>query len=186
MGDRGLNASIWASQGNGNANPFIRSGDWNCPSCSFSNFQRRTECLQCSTSRPDTPRNSSPARSASQQNMIPSYVNNPSSLSHQRQATTTSPAAPITAAPPQHPAHPRLEKGLADSLWAPRNYSGRAEKADMSQVWIRVRSGSSQLLTRLIQWLAETLSKPRSLQHSSSREQLELALFQSSRSWPPL
>src|SRR4051812_2421836 len=25
-----------------------RPGDWNCPSCGFSNFQRRTACFRCS------------------------------------------------------------------------------------------------------------------------------------------
>lgn len=31
-----------------------RPGDWNCPSCGFSNFQRRTACFRCSFPIPNT------------------------------------------------------------------------------------------------------------------------------------
>lgn len=138
MGDRGLNKSRWATPSSGSAGYYTRVGDWNCSSCGFSNFQRRTDCMQCSTSRTGTPRNSSPARSAAQQNTIKPQWMNDNGFSNGYQAPTNDPASPISAVPSQDPAGPKLEGRLADSLWAPRNFKGRAKMADTSQVWIRV------------------------------------------------
>lgn len=62
MNGHGLKDSFWASstaggkpRGNwgGPKSNLQRDGDWVCPSCSFSNFQFRSECLKCLTARPE-------------------------------------------------------------------------------------------------------------------------------------
>lgn len=137
MGDRGLDTSIWASPGNGNTSSFTRPGDWNCPSCGFSNFQRRTECMRCSSSRAGTPRSNTPAVTTIQQNIMPPQIVHVSSLKSQY-GVTSSPVASIMVASPQDQAPSRSEKGLADSFWAPRNQGAGAKKADGYQVWTKV------------------------------------------------
>lgn len=131
MGDRGLDTSIWASRSNGYGDSFTKPGDWKCPSCGFSNFQRRSECMKCSTSRASTPRSSSPAVIAPPQIVPLQSGNNNSSF-----GVTSSPAAPI--AQTQSPALPEQGKGLADSYWAPRNHNGRVTQTHKPQVWIKV------------------------------------------------
>ncbi len=57
-----------------------RPGDWNCPSCGFSNFQRRTACFRCSfpaASIPSAGENmmSYPFQSQSSSQGLPQHVN---------------------------------------------------------------------------------------------------------------
>jgi hypothetical protein len=134
MSDRGLDTSIWAARGNGNTGSFTRPGDWNCPSCGFSNFQRRTECMRCSSSRAGTPRSNTPAVTTIQQNIIPPQIEHVGGLEGQY-GVSSNPAVSMMRAPPQDQ---RLEKGLADSFWAPRNQGAGAKKADGHQIWTKV------------------------------------------------
>lgn len=142
MGSAGLNTSIWASRGNVNPGDVAQTGDWHCPSCTFFNYHFRNECLRCRVSRSGTPRATSPARIGVQQSttMPPSDTRN--GFSNQHQSTSNGLTAPMIPASVLASANARAEKGLADSLWAPRNHSGRARKADTSQIWRRVRSST--------------------------------------------
>jgi hypothetical protein len=128
----------------------MRVGDWNCASCGFSNFQRRAECMQCSRSRTSTPRENSPARSNAQHKLTtPQPANGKVTFDHYQSAAKSS--AVFDAAKNAHHPGPKMEKGLGDSLWAPRNFQGRSRKADTSQVWIRASlKPTNSALLRLI------------------------------------
>jgi hypothetical protein len=150
MGSRGLNASIWASQGYNSSQPAARAGDWNCSLCGFSNFQRRSACMRCSTSRTGMPRSS-----------IPAYSTPPQSLNRQENVPFSNADKSDGAFSHAVPAlathgHPlKSEKGLTDSLWAPR------KRASSSQIWIKV-SGSSITALKMPANIvsAETLGTP--------------------------
>ncbi|KAI8376277.1 uncharacterized protein BYT42DRAFT_638460 [Radiomyces spectabilis] len=50
--DSGYGATDYGNSGGYNERP-KRDGDWDCPSCSVSNFAKRTECFKCGTGRPE-------------------------------------------------------------------------------------------------------------------------------------
>jgi len=129
MGDRGLHTSVWAAKRNGETQ-HTRPGDWTCPSCGFSNFQRRTECFRCSF----TPAGADFKDDATERNgHRPPYVMPPPQDIH-----------PLTSGLIEnHTQHiPKVNSertGLYTSRWAPRNSSGRPKVLDSGEVWIKVR-----------------------------------------------
>lgn len=139
MAERGLHASIWATGANGDVRYGPRPGDWDCPVCGFSNYQRRTECFQCSqkglkvppsghTSRSITPNPLDPTTPREGRGWDQASLINSGGPSSQKEDSTWN-ASQVGAGEP----------GLAMSRWAPRNYNGRAKALDRTEVWTRVR-----------------------------------------------
>jgi hypothetical protein len=142
MAESGLHASIWAPKNYGDVRYDLRSGDWHCPSCGFSNFQRRTECFRCSSkgkglSEASTNGYGPPNTILKSENMRP-----PKTAGAYGDAGRTGSEEPFWQKENYTTRHtPQLqsgEKGLATSRWAPRNYNGRAKEADRGEIWTRV------------------------------------------------
>jgi hypothetical protein len=140
MAERGLHASIWASATNGDVRYGPWPGDWDCPACGFSNYQRRTECFRCShkglkevSANGYAPPNTTPKPPLNTK--IPKEGGGWDEASRARSGgsswqkeNSTWNASQVSSG----------ERGLAMSRWAPRNYNGRAKAADKSEVWTRV------------------------------------------------
>jgi hypothetical protein len=111
-----------------------RPGDWDCPSCGFSNFSFRTECLDCLFQRPHTglqevAGNMYKTSSASSQseNGAPSHA-------HPAQDVPVKPHAYSTPT-----IHSRVKNGLAMSYWAPlRDCSGANQTANGQKIRTKV------------------------------------------------
>jgi hypothetical protein len=130
MSDRGLQKSIWAPR-NGEPTSFRRPGDWDCPSCGFSNFQSRTQCFRCSFIR-----------------SVGGLASNGPAVADKNQGThgtglgdhniiAQKPLDKISVGVPQGQYVRGEERGLSTSRWAPRNYAGRPNPN--GEVWTRVR-----------------------------------------------
>lgn len=140
MAERGLHASIWASRGNGDTRYGPRPGDWECPTCGFSNYQRRTECFRCSqkglkdvsanghVSRSTTPNSYTGKIPQESGSWARGGISGSGGSSVQKEDSTSN-GSHLSAG----------EQGLAMSRWAPRNYDGRPKVIDKRQVWTRVR-----------------------------------------------
>lgn len=147
MGDYGLHTSIWAAKRNGEAQDTRSSGDWTCPSCSFSNFQRRTECFRCSF----TPASSGFKDIAMERNgygspdmMPPPQDTDPQSGMGGHENIRGGFQAHITPGlienHTQHIPKVNTERtGLYTSRWAPRNSGGRPKVSEGGEVWTKVR-----------------------------------------------
>lgn len=140
MAERGLHASIWASARNGDVRHGPRPGDWDCPACGFSNYQRRTECFRCGYNglKEDLANGHEPQNNATSKPHNAKITEEGGSWDAavrakfggslwQREDSTWNSAQLKSG-----------EQGLAMSRWAPRNYSGRAGAAVRSEVWTRV------------------------------------------------
>jgi hypothetical protein len=146
MGDRGLHTSVWAGKCNGEAQYTRRPGDWTCPSCGFSNFQRRTECLRCSF----TPTSAGSKDDAMEANGYgpPDMMPPPQGMDPQSgigglekrggfQAHIT---PGLIENHTQHIHKVNNERtGLYTSRWAPHSSSGRPKVSDGGEVWTKVR-----------------------------------------------
>jgi len=141
MSGRGLQKSIWAPRA-GETTSFRRPGDWECPSCRFSNFQSRTQCFRCAF----VPR-------------VGGLASNGPAVADGNQGThgtglgddNTMPQTPLDTTLVDGPQiqYPRgEERGLSTSRWAPRNYTGRPN-TNSREVWTRARL----ILLHIDQWL---------------------------------
>ena len=147
MGDRGLHTSVWATERNGDAQHTRRPGDWTCPSCGFSNFQRRTECFRCSFTptsvafKDDTMEGNGYGLS----HMMPQSQDiDPKSSMGDLENTPSGLRAHIPPGPIEKYTHhiPKVNNGrngLYTSRWAPRNSSGGPKVSDSAEVWTKVR-----------------------------------------------
>jgi len=126
MNDDGLQKSIWAPRGDSNS--FRRPGDWICPSCGFSNFAWRKECLRCSSvSNVESANGHLPLSAHSSPQIATPYHDN----------YHVNPAKGVTFETIHYTVHgdENNEPGLSTSRWAPRNYRGRANS---DEIWTRV------------------------------------------------
>lgn len=89
-----------------------RPGDWNCPSCGFSNFQRRTACFRCSF----------PAASAVQVNNK-QYLNYNGSINNTNQGGGNMYATKLTASPTQPQFQINTQLAQAQTVRANTNYN---------------------------------------------------------------
>jgi hypothetical protein len=148
MGDRGLQTSVWATKFSEEAQYTRRPGDWTCPSCGFSNFQRRTECFRCSFTPTPTSagfrddaieRNGYglPDMMPPPQRMVPeSGIGGHEKIRGGFQAHITPGLIDNRI---QHiPKVNNERNGLYTSRWAPRNSSGRPKISDGEEVWTKV------------------------------------------------
>lgn len=117
MNSHGLKDSIWAPHNF--TKPLRQPGDWNCPTCGFSNFAFRTKCLQC------TPAPPSPVKS---ENGGPQVF-----TSYHDRSPTRHPNSTL----PEHilPSRKYEMNGLATSRWAPKRRRGQTSSED---IWTRV------------------------------------------------
>lgn len=139
MSEPGLHASIWASKTDEDTQTGPRPGDWKCPACGFSNFQRRTECFRCAFKG----LKEASANGYQQLNTTPKDHNakthrgsgswdeagcasSKGSMWQKEDSTWTGPQDNT------------VEPGLAMSRWAPRNYSGGSKAPYTGEVWTRV------------------------------------------------
>ena len=131
MSGRGLQKSIWAPRA-GETTSFRRPGDWECPSCRFSNFQSRTQCFRCAfVPRVGGLASNGPAVADGNQG-----THGPDLGDH-----NIIPQMPLNAiqVDDQQTQYPRAEeRGLSTSRWAPRNYAGRPN-TNSREVWTRAR-----------------------------------------------
>lgn len=138
MNHRGLNNSIWASgrRDGGRDSQFssIQPGDWSCPKCHFSNFQRRTHCFQCGFSHAN---GTDPDDERLQGNMQPIQTlqnsRGQSSILGGRGVQMPARAA-VTINPRQEGEH-----GLGTSRWAPRGLYRSGKLINANDVWTKVR-----------------------------------------------
>lgn len=147
MENRGLKSSVWAGERIGDQNFYARPGDWICPSCGFSNFQRRLECLRCSqgaaSALPEdqaTLRNKNPQMGTI---LSPEELDPHDSKSDYKEVTEHTfhghIDSEIVVEKPQHVSEVKSKAGgLSTSRWAPRNYTGRHRPANGEEVWTRV------------------------------------------------
>ena len=170
MNGRGLQDSRWASPARGIekqgsntwASDTPRDGDWICVSCSFSNFQWRTECFRCRNKRYQSEVNEAVDALASKLDYsAPNDLNNWESMA---QIETRGSSERLSSSLPKHtgggfelettPLNGSLSGystpnrkgdtwaalgkggGLATSRWAPKHSNGRSNGD--TQVWTRV------------------------------------------------
>jgi hypothetical protein len=147
MGDRGLHTSIWAPKHNGEAQHFLRPADWTCPSCGFSNFERRMECFRCSfTATSAGPKGDAVGRNSNgQPDMMPppQDMDNHSRKGGHEEAIRSGFQGHTTPGPIEDPTRhiPKAKNervGLSTSRWAPR-HSGSHKISGNGKVWTRVR-----------------------------------------------
>jgi hypothetical protein len=137
MAEPGLHASIWASKTNGDVRYVPRPGDWNCPVCGFSNYQRRSECFRCSYRG---------LKEVSANGYgLPNAAPEPEPMRIRKEVGGRDEAGPAGGPLRQKgdsmvnaPQLKSGEQGLATSRWAPRNYEGRAKAASDGEIWTRV------------------------------------------------
>jgi len=148
MGGNGLQQSRWAHSAGSNEYSHQRPGDWNCASCSFSNFQWRTSCFRCSAKPGDTG-NSAHVNKTIQHTTTPATQ---TAIFH-RESKHNAAAAPASA----NIAHLSVLGGLAVSRWAPRNTNRWQNDPDKVKVW-----------TRTVQQPLKTPSQPQTSTPKSS------------------
>jgi hypothetical protein len=132
---RGLHASIWAPRSYEDVSFSHRPAAWTCLSCGFSNFQWRTECFHCGLAIEATGDGLSDLLPA------PLKIDHRDGLAGRDKCESSQEhsGAPIIELTRQDFVERLKEKGgLSTSLWAPRNYDGRHNKADDQEVWTRV------------------------------------------------
>ncbi|KAH6713463.1 hypothetical protein BKA61DRAFT_675708 [Leptodontidium sp. MPI-SDFR-AT-0119] len=135
MGDNGLQKSRWANSSGSTAYSNERPGDWNCTTCSFSNFQWRTSCFRCSAGLRDA------QTKTFQQKIAPSLQTS----KYQNGSIPQGEGKPKSANTAPLP----CTNGLAVSRWAPRNVNRTDVAQPAEKVW-----------TRTVQQPLQTPSRP--------------------------